>query len=65
MTLKTENNKNFELSLIIDINYKNEYIEFLVILDNLHNNKREMKMFHGNEFKQALSQYRHWKNFIF
>lgn len=65
MVLRTINNENFKLSIKLDINYKLEYIDILVILDNLQNNKRQMKLFHGNEFKEALNQYKLWENFIF
>ena len=65
MILKTNSNPNFILSLKIDINYSLETVTFLVILDNLKNHKREMKTFHGNEFKQALEQYNHYEEFIF
>lgn len=65
MVLRTINNENFNLSIKLDINYKLEYIDILVILDNLQNNKRQMKLFHGNEFKEALNQYKLWENFIF
>lgn len=65
MILKTVNNENFKLSMKLDINYKLEYIDILVILDNLQNNKRQMKLFHGNEFKEALNQYKLWETFIF
>ena len=65
MVLKTINNENFNLSMKLDINYELEYINILVILDNLQNNKRQMKLFHGNEFKEALKQYNYWETFIF
>ena len=65
MTLKQINNDNFKLSMKLDINYDLEYIEILVILDNLVNNKRQMRLFHGNKFKEAMSQYKHWETFIF
>lgn len=65
MTLKTVNNENFKLSLKLDINYEIKYIEILVILDNTKNNKRQMKIFHGNEFEKALNQYKLWEQFIF
>ena len=65
MILKTTNNENFNLSMKLDINYDLEYIDILVILDNLQNKKRQMKLFHGNEFKDALNQYKLWKTFIF
>lgn len=65
MVLKTVNNDNFKLSMQLDINYELEYINILVILDNLQNKKRQMRHFHGNEFKEALNQYKHWETFIF
>lgn len=65
MTLKQINNDNFKLSIKLDINYELEYIEILVILDNMLNNKRQMRMFHGNEFKEALQQYKQWETFMF
>ena len=63
--LKTAANENFSLSIKLDINYELGYIDILVILDNLQNKKRQMKLFHGNEFKSALTQYEQWKTFIF
>lgn len=65
MVLKTNNNENFKLSMQLDINYELEYIEILVILDNMLNKKRQMRIFHGNEFKEALNQYKLWEQFIF
>ena len=65
MVLKTINNENFKLSMQLDINYELEYIEILVILDNMLNKKRQMRMFHGNEFKEAMKQYKQWETFIF
>ena len=65
MILKTKNNDNFKLTMKLEINYNLEYIEILVILDNLQNNKRQMKIFKANDFKDALSQYKQWELFIF
>ena len=65
MELRTAKNENFNLSMKLDINYELGYIDILVILDNLQNKKRQMKLFHGNEFKNALNQYEQWKTFIF
>ena len=65
MILKTNNNENFNLSIKLDINYDLKYIDILVILDNLQNNKRQTRVFHGNEFDEALKQYKLWETFIF
>lgn len=65
MILKTNSNPNFILSLKLDINYDNKYIDILVILENIKNHNKQMKLFHGNEFDKALSQYNQWEQFIF
>ena len=65
MILKTKNNDNFKLTMKLEINYNLEYIEILVILDNLQNNKRQMKIFKANDFTAALTQYKQWEQFIF
>lgn len=65
MILKTVNNENFTLTLKLDVNYELKYIEILVILDNTINHKRQMKMYHGNEFDKALNQYKLCEQFIF
>ena len=65
MMLKNCTNDNFSLSIKLDINYDLKYIDILVILDNLQNHKREMQLFHSNEFDKALQQYNYYKNFIF
>lgn len=65
MILKTKNNEHFNLSLKLDINYECEYIDILVILDNIKNSHRQMETFRGNEFTKALTQYKQWEQFIF
>ena len=65
MTLKTINNENFNLSMKLDINYDLKYINILIILDNLQNKKREMKIFKGNQLEEAMTQYKLWEEFIF
>ena len=65
MTIKTKNNDNFTLSMKLDINYDLGYIDILVILFNRGNMKKDMRLFHGNEFDKALQQYKLWEQFIF
>ena len=50
MILKVNSNPNFKLSMI---------------LDNIKNNKRQMKTFKSNEFSDAINQYNQWEQFIF
>lgn len=65
MTLKVNSNPNFILSLKLNIDYELKNIDILVILDNIKNNKRDMKTFKGNELDKALQQYNHYEEFIF
>lgn len=62
MILKVNGDANFTLSLKLHIDYDLEYVNFLVILDNKIKNRRDMKQFHGNEFKEALKQYRYYED---
>ena len=64
MTLKTNSNPNFRLTLSLDVNYELEYINILVELFNIQNRRAQLKQFHG-DFKAALDQYRKWEEFIF
>ena len=65
MILKVNSNPNFNLSLIQHIDYDNEYIEFLVKLNNTKNNKIKMDVFRADEFKKALQRFREYEQFIF
>lgn len=65
MILKVNNNDNFNLSLKLQIDYDNEYIEFLVILDNKINHMRKMDIFRADGFKKALQKFREYEQFIF
>lgn len=65
MVLKTKRNGYFSLELKLNICYEGGYLDILVILDNLQNNRRQMKTYKGNELEKALNQYEQWKTFIF
>lgn len=65
MILKVNSNPNFNLSLKQHIDYDNEYIEFLVILDNKINHMRKMDVFRAGEFKKALQKFREYEQLIF
>ena len=64
MILKINSNPTFTLTLKLDVNYDLEYVEFLVILDNKTKNRRDMRQFHGDEFKKALKQYKEWEDML-
>ena len=65
MILRVNSNPNFKLELKLDIDYELKQINILVILDNLKNHKREMKLFKGNQLEEAMTQYKLWEEFIF
>lgn len=65
MILKTNNNTNFNLSMKLDINYELKYIDILIIFSNIINNKKQMFVYHGNEFKEALKKYSELEQLIF
>ena len=65
MILKTNSNPNFVLSMKLDVDLEIQCISILVILDNIKNNKRQMKTFKGNELSAAIEQYNQWEQFIF
>ena len=65
MILKVNDNNYFNLSLKQHIDYKNEYIIFLVILNNKINNMKKMNTFKADEFGKALQKFREYEQFIF
>ena len=65
MILKVNDNDYFNLSLKIHIDYKSEYIEFLVILNNKINHMQKMDIFKADEFRKALQKFREYEQFIF
>ena len=64
MILKVNSTPEFKLELKLDINMEQEWIEILVILENLKSHKSQMKMFHANDFKKALQTYNEWESII-
>lgn len=57
IVLKSSSNDFFEVRLKLVINYNLEYIECLVVLHNKFNNKKQLKQFEANKFRDALSYY--------
>ena len=57
MNLKVSDNNNFNLSLIIQINYDMGYVEFIVKLFNKINSRKQMRVFDANQFDLALKYY--------
>lgn len=55
--LKSSSNEYFEVILKIIVNYNIEYLECLVVLHNKVNNKKQLKQFDANKFRDALRYY--------
>lgn len=65
MTLKVNDNANFNLTLKQNMDFERGNIEFLVILDNKENHKRKMNVFKADDFRAALQKFKEYEQFIF
>ena len=57
MIVKSSSNDFFEVKLKLVLNYNLEYIECLVVLHNKFNNKKQLKQFEADKFRDALRYY--------
>ena len=58
MILKVNDNGDFNLSMVLHINYDLEYIECTVTLHNKRKHTAQLRRFPASQFPEALSYYK-------
>lgn len=65
MILKTATNDYFDLTMKLNINWKDQYMDVVVSLHNKLTNKSDTKGFTAGNFSFAVEQYNRWLEFFF
>lgn len=64
MILRVNDTDYANISMTLDVNYELKYINVIVKATNKVTHKATMKVFHANEFDQALAYYAKCEEFL-